>query len=456
MTSCLLAASFALPSKIAYAAENGWVIEGSAHYYYKNGIQVRGLQKIGKYKYYFHLKTGKMLKSKWKQIDNNYYFFKSNGRMAKNQWISKKYYVDSKGVRVTNRWIKNKFVGEDGRWIKNFKGGWQQIGGKWYYYTSKGKKKTGWLTYKGSRYYLDANGVRVTKMQRIKKKDYYFTKKGVLQNNGWVKTGKWYYHADAKGILDTRERINAKSMYAATQIEYNTGTLKIRLQRFQNYGTTYWPARVTISNISQMKAALSYGTYGGTRQTTSNAVAQNRAVIGINGSAFSYSSGKPGFDAVMLKNGTIYNKALGTSYSLMAISRDGTMFSPSQGLSAVQLKKGGVRDTFNFGPILLRDGKPASLYDQGYPQVYASPDMTGPYPRSAAGMIRPGEYVLLVCNAPGLTLAQMRTIFRQHGCTYAYNMDGGGSATMAYRGYIMNNPTDGTERPCGDFLLFSE
>ena len=68
-------------------------------------------------------------------------------------------------------------------------------------------------------------------------------------------------------------------MYAATQIEYNTGTLKIRLQRFQNYGTTYWTARVTISNISQMKAALSYGTYGGTRQTTSNAVAQNRAVM---------------------------------------------------------------------------------------------------------------------------------------------------------------------------------
>lgn len=157
------------------------------------------------------------------------------------------------------------------------------------------------------------------------------------------------------------------------------------MQKFSNYGTNFWTAQVKIASVSQMKAALSYGTYGGTRQTTSDAVKSNHAIIGINGSAFSYETGRPGFDAVMLKNGKIYNKALGTSYSLMAIANDGTMFSPPQGLSAAQLKKSGVRDTFNFGPILLKEGKPASLYDQGYPEVYASPDMTGRYPAFRSG-----------------------------------------------------------------------
>lgn len=458
ITLCLLMLAAVCPVLQGQAApvHDGWITEGNARYYYREGQKCLGLQKIGKDKYYFHLKTGRMLRSKWKRISNNDYFFKSDGRMAKKQWISNKYYVNSKGIRVRNCWVKDRFVGEDGRWIKNFKGGWQKIGGNWYYYTAKGIKKTGWITYKGKRYYLDANGVRLTRMQTINEKSYYFTAKGVMRSSRWIKSGGWYYYADSKGVLNTKERMNAKTMSAATVMEYNSATLKVRIQKSADLGTCYWTAHVRVNNVSQMKAALSYGTYGGTRQTTSGAAADHHAVIGINGSAFSYETGKPGFDAVMLKDGKIYNKALGTSYSLMAIAQDGTMFSPPQGLSAAQLKKGGVRDTFNFGPILLKNGQPASLKEQGYPQVYSSPDMTGRYPRSAVGMVRPGEYVLLTANAPGLTLSQMRSVFGRYGCSYAYNLDGGGSATMVYNGYVLNSPTDGTERPCGDFLLFTE
>ncbi len=450
------AAGMQTGAKVHAAPVRGWVQEGSARCYYRRGEKLLGLQTIGKYQYYFHLKTGNMLRSKWKQINGKYYYFLSNGRMAKKQWINGKYYVNAKGVRLSNCWVGKKFLGENGRWIPNFKGGWQQIDGKWYYYTKKGKKRTGWITYKGNRYYLDANGVRVTKLQTINKNTYLFTKKGIMKNSGWVKSGGWYYYADERGRLNTKERINAKALMDATRIEYNSSTLRLRLQKFYSYGTSFWTAQVQTASPSQMKAALSYGTYGGTRQRTSEAVKSNNAVIGINGSAFSYDTGKPGFDAVMLKNGKIYNKALGTSYSLMAIAADGTMFSPPQGLSAAQLKRGGVRDTFNFGPILLKDGRAASLYEQGYPQVYAGPDMTGSYPRSAVGMVHPGEYVLLVSSGPGLTLAQMRSIFRSYGCTFAYNLDGGGSATMSYKGYVLNSPTDGAERPCGDFLLFGE
>ena len=87
-----------------------------------------------------------------------------------------------------------------------------------------------------------------------------------------------------------------------------------------------------------------------------------------------------------------------------------------------------------------------------------------PYPRSAVGMIRPGEYVLLVADGPGkvstgsrgLDHYQLCNIFRRYGCVYAYQMDGGGSATLAYRGRVLNNPSDGSERPVADFLYFRE
>ena len=453
---CLLFAAILLkPTEVnASSRHKGWVTQGSSKYYYRKGQKQIGLQKIGRYKYYFNLKNGKMFKSRWKRINNQYYYFLYNGRMATKRWIRNTYYVNSKGVRVKNKWIGKRFVGEDGKLIKKFKGGWQKIDGKWYYYTSRGKKKTGWITYRGSRYYLNSDGVRMTRMQKINKKNYYFTSKGVMKSSGWVKSGRWYYYANSKGVLNTKERMNSKTISKATLIEYNSNTLKVRMQKFARYGVSYWTAHVKINNISQMKATLSYGTYGGTRQTTSNAVKSNNAIIGINGSAFSYQSGKPGFDAVMLKNGKIYNKALGTSHSLMAIGWDGTMFSPTQGLSAKYLKRNGVRDTFNFGPILLKNGSTASLYEQGYPAVYSGADMRGKYPRSAAGMIRPGEYVLLATSGPGLSLSEMRSVFKQYGCKYAYNMDGGGSATMSYKGYVLNSPSDGTERSCGDFLLF--
>ena len=84
-----------------------------------------------------------------------------------------------------NKWIGKYFVGENGKWIKKFKGGWYKINKKWYYYTKEGVKKTGWLKYKGNKYYLDKNGVRLTKWQKIKNTTYYFTKKGKQRSTSW-------------------------------------------------------------------------------------------------------------------------------------------------------------------------------------------------------------------------------------------------------------------------------
>ncbi len=40
-----------------------------------------------------------------------------------------------------NQWIGEYFVGEDGKWIENFKGGWYKINKKYYYYTPEGEKR---------------------------------------------------------------------------------------------------------------------------------------------------------------------------------------------------------------------------------------------------------------------------------------------------------------------------
>ena len=124
--------------------------------------------------------------------------------MVTSSWIGQNCYVGKDGALVTNQWIGKKFVGEDGRWIKGFKGGWRKIKGKWYYYTAAGRKRTGWITYRNQRYYLDKNGVRITQFTTINKKNYQFNKNGILQKSTWVKRNGLYYRAGENGVVDMR------------------------------------------------------------------------------------------------------------------------------------------------------------------------------------------------------------------------------------------------------------
>ena len=62
------------------------------------------------------------------------------------------------------------------------------------------------------------------------------------------------------------------------------------------------------------------------------------------------------------------------------------------------------------------------------------------YKRQAVGMVKPNDYVLLVTDTGsynGLNHWDMVNIFKSYGCTYAYNLDGGGSATLYFNGKVM-------------------
>ena len=121
----------------------------------------------------------------WVRSGNTYYYYLKNGKKAKNRWVGD-YYVTKTGARATNQWITSKgkrwFVGEDGKYIPNFRGGWVKIGKNWYYYTKSGKKKTStWITWKGQRYYVNEKGIRAVHWQKIQKfKNQFLVKKGKL------------------------------------------------------------------------------------------------------------------------------------------------------------------------------------------------------------------------------------------------------------------------------------
>lgn len=95
---------------------------------------------------------------------------------------------------------------------------------------------------------------------------------------------------------------------------------------------------------------------------------------------------------------------------------------------------------------VLRDGRPTEFAEDGFSQV--------PYPRMLAGVDVTGRYLLLFvvdgkqpAYSEGLTLAEARDLFLQHGAHTAIQLDGGGSATLVRRdgqGRIrqVNTPTN--------------
>jgi len=53
----------------------------------------------------------------------------------------------------------------------------------------------------------------------------------------------------------------------------------------------------------------------------------------------------------------------------------------------------------------------------------------------------------------GMTLRELSALMVHLGAMEAMNLDGGGSATMVVGGRIVNEPSDGRERPIGSALL---
>lgn len=385
--------------------KHGWVKKGRDYYYYNS----KGKLLCGKIKYkgnyYYSTKDGKRFTGWLKSGGKLYYYNRKNGIMFRNRWATGtkyKYYFNKSGAAIANSW----------------------------------------LTYGGKRYYFLANSRMATGWQKIGKYRYYFDKKtGALAKNMWV--GRYYVNKNGQRTGSTRPDVKVNDSHYT----YKSSTLNIDLKRKSTHGIPYWVAVVQTTNASQLKSALSYGTYGGARQTTSSAVSSNGGVIGINGSAFSYQTGKPSPLGMCIKNGVIYGN-YHTSYSVMAVKNDGTIYTPKMGLLGDVLLKAGVKDTYNFGPVLIKNGKaqPAWAETAKY------------YPRTAVGMVKPGKYVLLVTDTgtySGLNHWDLVNIFNSYGCQYAYNLDGGGSVTMYYNGKVMNRLINNYERPCGDFLYFT-
>ncbi|MCD7745139.1 MAG: N-acetylmuramoyl-L-alanine amidase [Lachnospiraceae bacterium] len=217
--------------------QTGWKKVGSSVYYFKKtgsagsiGRMYTGVKKIGSYYFcfseegkrqtgwvtvngckYFCKKSGKIgvrgrVYTGWNKIGSYYYYFSKAGVLQTSRWISSKYYVDSKGRRLTSTITPDGYV-VNSKGVKKGKAkGWYKINGKYYYYKS-GVKQTGWIKVSGKKYYLDADGVRQTGWLTLETGTYYLNSSGVMQT-GWTTVSSKRYYFNSDGVMQVSTTID--------------------------------------------------------------------------------------------------------------------------------------------------------------------------------------------------------------------------------------------------------
>jgi exopolysaccharide biosynthesis protein len=110
----------------------------------------------------------------------------------------------------------------------------------------------------------------------------------------------------------------------------------------------------------------------------------------------------------------------------------------------------GARTAIGGGPTLVSGGKPWQA--PGFFHMR--------HPRSAIGWNK--DYFFLVevdgrqIGSVGMTMAELSNYLIKLGCDEAINLDGGGSAALWVDGRIVNNPSQGFERPSANCVVLMD
>ncbi len=233
---------------------------------------------------------------------------------------------------------------------------------------------------------------------------------------------------------------------------YEDENIKIYISKLYKNNTQIYIADVKIKSIDYLKTALAKNSYGrNLKQNTSEMAEEHNAILAINGDFYGFRD-----DGFVLRNSVLYRKNAGNGEALV-IYGDGTFETVLEKKSdADELLKNGAEQILSFGPGLLSNGE--ICVDEKTEVARA----TNSNPRTAIGMIEPLHYIVVVADgrtdeSKGLSLYQLAELFKENNCIEAYNLDGGGSATMYFNGKVVNIPTDGAkfgEREVSDIVYF--
>ena len=231
----------------------------------------------------------------------------------------------------------------------------------------------------------------------------------------------------------TDEVIVTENSYTSPNVSITMSTITID----DPSPTVCYVADIYIAQIENFQTYWANGqlSYYGEESSLSMA-ANSGAILSINGD---YADNqRSGF---LVRNGELYYSDQ-TTYDICVLYYDGTMetFSPSEYTVDDILAKTPYQ-VWKFGPQLLDEyGQPRQSYN-------TSDAISWENPRSGIGYFEPGHYCLVLTDgtrgsntgSAGVSMAEFAELLVSLGCTSAYNLDGGETATMMFGDRLLND-----------------
>ena len=221
-----------------------------------------------------------------------------------------------------------------------------------------------------------------------------------------------------------------------TANSYQDSNISITISEIRAYNSTIYVADIKLSSAEYLKTALAQDKFGrNITEKTSAMASRNNAILAINGDYYGARS-----NGYIARNGIFYRDSRDGRDCLIIYSNGNFEIINELDISPRELINRKPLHVLSFGPQLVSGGS------VNITPNYDSFVSHSKNPRTAIAILGELHYAFVVCDgrtsqSAGLTMKELANVMVDLGAIVAYNLDGGGSATMWFNGHVVNRPT---------------
>lgn len=222
-----------------------------------------------------------------------------------------------------------------------------------------------------------------------------------------------------------------------TDNTYRDENILITIAEYRFGESNVYVADIVLSSSEYLKTAFARDTFGRNIAEETSVIAEaNSAILAINGDFYGSQE-----KCYVIRNGVLYRESGSSGRQDLVLYRDGSIeIITEKEITAEELLQNDAYHVLSFGPVLVQDSK-AAVPGKNL-RSHANVDN----PRTAIGFVDNLHYVFVTVDgrteeSRGLTVHELAKFMDFLGVTTAYNLDGGGSATMYFNGRVVNQPT---------------
>ena len=243
----------------------------------------------------------------------------------------------------------------------------------------------------------------------------------------------------------------------ASEDGYRDDSIEVKLSTIEENNVVWRVIDVRVGSPTQLRTATAGKLSSSKTALPSRMAEAKNAVVAINGDYFSNDPQKTTFEYRM---GEKVRAKTNRKKDVLIIDENGDFhtfvkFPDLKVLDDFYAEGHEIVQAFTFGPVLVQDSLRLTM-DSGYGY-----NPNGREPRAAIGQLGPLHYVLVVAegrseDSKGATHQELADFMYDLGCTEAFNLDGGNSATLIFNGtYYMSYRTEKNERAQSDIIYFA-